>query len=205
MRLQQGLQQLQLTMPETQQTRLLAFLSFLQQWNQAYNLTAIDTLDEMIVLHVLDSLSIVPYVIGVRILDVGTGAGFPGVPLALYYPDKHFTLLDSNGKKTRFLLQAKSQFHLDNIDVVHSRAENYHTERCFDAIICRAVMSIREMIDKTRHLCCKNGQFLAMKAGYPVGELKDVKNPVTVHQLTVPGLQAKRHLVIADRDKGSTG
>jgi len=196
--LRQGLSQLKLSMPGNQQDRLLAFLDFVKKWNRSYNLTAITDMEEMISHHVLDSLSIAPYLTGKRIIDIGTGAGFPGVPLALYFPEKQFTLLDSNGKKTRFLVQAKAEFSLDNIEIVHSRAESYRTEICFDAIIFRAVKSIWEMIDKTKHLCCENGQFFAMKASYPTEELKAMTNPVSVHKLQVPGLNAERHLIIVE-------
>ncbi len=201
--LQTGLTELGLSLPLRAQTRLLAFLHFLKKWNRHYNLTAIDTLEDMVVRHVLDSLSVAPYLVGRRIIDVGTGAGFPGIPLAFFYPEKHFTLLDSNGKKARFLIQAKSELGIENVDIVHSRAECYHTEPCFDVIIFRAVKSIREMIDKTRHLCCKNGRFFAMKGGYPLAELKAITNPAIVHALTVPGLNAERHLVIAEVEGAS--
>jgi len=187
-----------LTMPAAQQQKALAFLHFLEKWNNAYNLTAIRDFDGMMTHHLLDSLSIAPYIHGQRIIDVGSGAGFPGIPLALYYPQRHFVLLDSNGKKTRFLLQAKSEFDIANIDVVQMRVENYQTVSCFDAIIFRAVKSIPEMISKTQQLCCKNGQFLAMKAVYPAEELQNLSNPFTVQALSVPGLDAKRHLIIIE-------
>ena len=180
---------------KTQQERLQAFLLLLQKWNHTYNLTAVKN-EEMMTHHVLDSLAVAPYIKGNCIIDVGTGAGFPGVPLALHCPEKQFVLLDSNGKKTRFLVQAKAELKIDNIEIVQSRVEAYHTDACFDAIIFRAVKPIQEMIEKTQHLCCKNGQFLAMKGHYPTEELKAVTNPATVHALTVPGLHAKRHLVI---------
>ena len=121
-KLQRGIQTLQLNMPALQQERLLDFLLLLQKWNKSYNLTAITEMDEMITHHALDSLAVVPYLSGDRIIDIGTGAGFPGIPLALYFPDKKFTLLDSNGKKTRFLVQAKAALAIDNIEVVHARA-----------------------------------------------------------------------------------
>lgn len=194
--LKNGLKQLGLSMPAEQQKRMLAFLTFLQQWNRAYNLTAIHDIDKMVTYHVLDSLSIAPYLTGNRIIDVGTGAGFPGIPLAFFYPKKQLTLLDSNGKKTRFLIQAKAAFAIDNIDIIHSRVERYHTEPCFDTVIFRAVKPIQEMIDQTSHLCCKNGHFFAMKAGYPTEELKAISKLATVQALTVPGLDAQRHLVI---------
>lgn len=187
-----------LSMPEELQQKALAFLGFLEKWNHAYNLTAIHHFDEMVIHHLLDSFSVAPYLKGERIIDVGTGAGFPGVPLALYYPDKQFTLLDSNGKKARFLTQAKTELGISNIEVVQERTENYHTPHCFDAIIFRAVKSISEMLLKTQHLCCKKGRFLAMKAAYPAEELQNISNPFTAQALTVPGLEAERHLIIIE-------
>ncbi|MCB1827070.1 MAG: 16S rRNA (guanine(527)-N(7))-methyltransferase RsmG [Coxiellaceae bacterium] len=181
------------------QEKALAFLRLLEKWNHAYNLTAIHDFDAMITHHLLDSLAVAPFVKGDQIIDIGTGAGFPGVPLALCFPDKQFTLLDSNGKKTRFLIQAKTELSISNIEIVQDRAENYQTAACFDAIIFRAVKSIPEMITKTQHLCCKNGQLLAMKAVYPTEELKDVDHPFTVVPLSVPGLEAERHLIIIER------
>lgn len=187
-----------LSMPEIMQQKALDFLRFLQKWNRAYNLTAIHDFDTMITHHLLDSLSIAPYVRGERILDVGSGAGFPGIPLALYFPNKQFTLLDSNGKKTRFLTQAVAELGIQNVEVVQMRVENYHTNPGFDAIIFRAVKSIPEMISKTQHLCRKNGQFLAMKANYPKEELQKLNNPFTVQTLVVPALNAERHLIIIE-------
>jgi len=111
-------------------------------------------------------------------------------------------LLDGNGKKTRFLVQAKSELGIDNIEIAHSRAESYHTETCFDAIIFRAVKSTQEMIDKTKHLCCKTGRFFAMKGTNPSEELQAMPYPATVHALTVPGLNAERHLVIVEGVSG---
>ena len=189
---------LHLSMPEPAQQKVLDFLHFLQKWNRAYNLTAINNFDQMMTHHLLDSLAIAPYLKGQRVLDVGTGAGFPGVPLALYFPEKQFTLLDSNGKKTRFLVQAKAELDITNVEVIQERVENYQTAHCFGAIIFRAVKSIAEMLSKSQHLCCENGQFLAMKATYPANELQDLQNPFTVQALTVPGLEAERHLIIIE-------
>jgi len=185
-----------LSMPKEIQEKALSFLDLLQKWNRVYNLTAIKKIKDMVVYHLLDSLSVAKYLVGDTVLDVGTGAGFPGIPLALYYPQKKFTLIESNGKKTRFLFYAKTVLELNNVKIVHSRSENYQTSSCFDAIIFRAVKSIPEMIKRTQHLCCQRGIFLAMKASYPAAELLDLNIPFTVHRLTVPGLSLDRHLVI---------
>ena len=187
-----------LSMSETAQQKAIQFLRCLEKWNRAYNLTAIRQFDQMITYHLLDSLSVAPYLQGQNILDVGTGAGFPGIPLALYFPEKQFTLLDSNGKKTRFLLQVVAELAIKNVRIVQMRVEDYHTPQCFDVIIFRAVKSILEVISKSQHLCCKKGQFLAMKAAYPAEELQKMTNPFTVRALTVPGLNAERHLIIVE-------
>ena len=196
--MQDYIQQLPFSVSDQTQQQMVDFLALLQQWNQAFNLTAITDPDKVITHHLMDSLSIAPYVTGNTILDVGTGAGFPGIPLALLYPDKQFTLLDSNGKKTRFLQQVKATLSLKNVQVVQERVEKYHTEHCFDAIICRAVGEAAEIIDNTRHLLCDNGQWLLMKGAIEIAqhELSNIKESVTLKPLTVPGLDAVRHLVI---------
>jgi 16S rRNA (guanine527-N7)-methyltransferase len=198
MDLNTGLSALSLSLSKEAQDKALAFLDLLEKWNQAYNLTAIKTRQAMITHHLLDSFALAPYLKGHRILDVGSGAGFPGIPLALYFPNKVFTLLDSNGKKTRFLAQVKSALSITNIEIVQKRAENYQTAHCFDAIIFRAVKPIPEMLKKTQHLCCKDGQTLAMKGSYPTEELDSLDQAFAVQALTVPGLDAERHVIIIE-------
>lgn len=198
--LQTGIRELGLFISEEVQNRMLSFLKLLQKWNNAYNLTAIDTISEMVVYHLLDSLTITPYVIGARVLDVGTGAGFPGIPLAFTCPKKFFVLLDSNGKKIRFLRQVKSEFHLNNIDIIQSRMESFYTHDCFDVIISRAVGALRKIITQSQHLCCKNGRWLIMKGAYLKEELKQIQQPARIVQLHVPGLMMKRHLVVITQD-----
>lgn len=202
-KLSKGINELNLTLSKVNQTKLIDFLYFLEKWNRAYNLTAITNLEKMVTYHLLDSLAIAPYIkIKSKILDVGSGAGFPGIPLAVYYPDKRFTLLDSNGKKVRFLNQAKAEFHLENVEVVQSRVENYHTQGCFDAIIFRAVGNMAAMWSKTEHLCCDNGSLMFMKGIYPQQELSQLNQPHKVYPINVPGLDAKRHLVIMEKTLG---
>lgn len=192
------LEAMHLSMPTNMQQKAVDFLMLLKKWNKVYNLTAIHTLQKMVTHHLLDSLSVATFLQGERILDVGTGAGFPGIPLALYYPNKQFILLDSNGKKTRFLIQAISELSIQNVQVVQERIENCRLTPCFDDIIFRAVKPIPEMLSKARHLCCAEGQFLAMKASYPSKELEGLTHPFTVQSLFVPGLGAERHLIIID-------
>ncbi len=191
-----GLKALKLPQDESLQEKMIQFLLFLQKWNQHYNLTAITDLKDMINLHLLDSLSIALYITGDNILDVGTGGGFPGIPLALYFPQKKWVLLDSNGKKTRFLVQAKAELKLENIEIIHTRVENWQTDQKFHTIVTRAVGNINELLDKTQHLSASLCRWLFMKGIYPADELSTLQKKVTVYPLSVPGLLAQRHLVM---------
>ncbi|WP_211923837.1 16S rRNA (guanine(527)-N(7))-methyltransferase RsmG [Coxiella endosymbiont of Amblyomma nuttalli] len=194
-KLKKGIAELKLAIPETTQQTLLDFLIFLQKWNQAYNLTAITDVGNMITYHLLDSLSIIPYFKGKTILDVGSGAGFPGIPLALAYPNKQFTLLDSKNKRSAFLLQAIHRFKISNVAVVQARVPGYRAALSFDAITCRAFGSLRLIVDQTQYLLCPLGRWFIMKGSYPKEELQIIAQPFFVHRLTVPGLNAERHLV----------
>lgn len=177
--------------------KLVEYISLLDRWNQTYNLTSVRNPENMITRHILDSLAIKPYLQGKFILDVGTGAGLPGIPLALTNPDCEFYLLDSNGKKIRFVTQAISTLQLTNVQVIQSRVENFTPEICFDTIVSRAFSSIAEFLKLTQHLCCKDGCWLAMKGEYPSAELAELSKEylVNVYDLKIPGLDAKRHIV----------
>ena len=153
--LQSGLSQLQLTVSTEKQTQLLVYLQLLQKWNKTYNLTAITDFEKMISYHLLDSLSVVPYLTGKNIVDVGSGAGLPGIPLAIYFPDKKFTLIDSIGKKTRFMTQAVRELGLANVQIFNGRAEEYQTPHCFDTMIARAVASVDVLIAISKRLLGK--------------------------------------------------
>lgn len=180
------------------QNQFSEYLRLMQQWNRVYNLTAIKDPQEMVLLHLIDSLVINPFLHGNRIIDVGTGAGLPGIPLAIINPDKHFVLLDSNSKKTRFLTQVVLELKLKNVEVVHARCEEFHPEQGFDSILSRAFASIQVMLAATQHLLNQNGQFLAMKGIYPEQEIREISDEfkvVTVHSLKIQGLDAERHLV----------
>ena len=177
---------------------LLDYVELLDRWNQAYNLTAVRDPGQMVVRHLLDSLAIAPYLQGQRFIDVGTGAGLPGVPLAVLYPEREFHLLDSNGKKTRFLFQVKTALGLDNMTVHHARVESFRDERAFDAVLSRAFASLEDMVEGCRHLAGDQGRFLAMKGALPEQELASVEASfeiAAVHTLNVPGLDEQRHLV----------
>jgi 16S rRNA (guanine(527)-N(7))-methyltransferase GidB len=196
--LRAGLAELGQDLDNGQISQLLEFLDLLQKWNKAYNLTAIDNPREMVALHLLDSLAILPYLQGNRFIDVGTGPGLPGIPLAIACPDKHFSLLDSNGKRVRFLFQVKVALGLQNIEEIHARSEAYQPKQCFDGVISRAFTALPDMVDKTRHLLTDNGVFYAMKGRMPEKELSDLPKPYNVsscYPLTVPGVEAERHLV----------
>ena len=190
-----GIDELGLAISEVAQRTLLDFLVFLKKWNQTHNLTAITDTKDMIIHHLLDSLSIVHYFKGKTILDVGSGAGFPGIPMALACPDKQFTLLDGKNKKSAFLLQAVYQFNISNVFIVQARIPSYRSEFGFDAITCRAFGSLRLIIDQTQHLLCPLGRWFIMKGSYPKEELQIIAQSSVVHRLKVPGLNAERHLV----------
>ena len=191
--LQAGLDEMQLQLPDTAQKKLIAYLHLLQKWNKAYNLTAISDFDKMISYHLLDSLSIVPYLTGDDIVDVGSGAGLPGIPLAIYFPEKNFTLMDSVGKKTRFIAQAVRELGLKNVQVVQTRAEEYQTANGFDTMIARAVASIDILTKISTHLLRANGKLLMMKSD----ELPTEKCDVV--KLMVPGIDSPRSLIISQR------
>jgi 16S rRNA (guanine527-N7)-methyltransferase len=197
--LQQGISRLKLDIAATQQQRLMAYLLLLHKWNQAYNLTAIRNLDEMVIKHLLDSLAVLPSIKGARCLDVGTGAGLPGLVLALLNPAQHWVLLDSNNKKTRFLQQAVIEFALSNVEVVCSRIELFKPAQPFDVIISRAYSELQKFYQQTRALCTPQGQLIAMKGVYPEQELQNFQLDGVAWEsvaLDVPFLNAERHLII---------
>lgn len=198
-KLAEGLTALPLDLNTADQNRLIDFIHLLVKWNRAYNLTAVRQPEQMVVRHLLDSLVIGPYLQGNRVLDAGTGAGLPGIPLALAYPDHHFTLLDSNGKKIRFVTQAVAELGLANVDVIQSRVEAFQPGSRFDTITARAYASIEELVSQTTHLLADGGQYLVMKGVYPVAEVEAMPTGYRIeatHQLNVPKLDAERHLLI---------
>ncbi|HUE92577.1 MAG TPA: 16S rRNA (guanine(527)-N(7))-methyltransferase RsmG [Pseudomonas sp.] len=202
--LSQGALELGVELSAQQHEQLLAYLALLIKWNKAYNLTAVRDPDEMVSRHLLDSLSVVPFVAaaGDNWLDVGSGGGMPGIPLAILFPERQFTLLDSNGKKTRFLTQVKLELKLANLQVIHSRVEEFKPEQPFDGICSRAFSSLEDFSNWTRHLGSEHSQWLAMKGVHPDDELQalpaDFRLSAT-HVLKVPGCQGQRHLLILRR------
>jgi 16S rRNA (guanine527-N7)-methyltransferase len=204
-RLEKGLQQLGVSLPANDRQRLLAFVRLLAKWNAAYNLTAVRDPEEMIARHLFDSLVLLPFLQGPRVLDIGTGPGLPGIPLAIARPDYSFTLLDANAKKTRFVTQAVGELDLKNVGVVQSRVENYRPVEKFDTLVARAFSSIADMLNSARHLCAPDGRFLAMKGVYPEAELAAIPADYAISEvaaLQVPDLDAARHLVILTQRSG---
>jgi len=203
-KLAEGLAALSLDLSDHVQHQLVDFLHLLVKWNRAYNLTAVRQPEQMVTRHLLDSLVIGPYLQGPRILDVGTGAGLPGIPLALAYPNCKFTLLDSSGKKIRFVTQAVAELGLVNVDVVQSRVEAYQPASRFDTVTARAYSSIEELVKQTAHLLADGGQYLIMKGAYPVAEVEAMPagyHLEAIHQLQVPRLDAQRHLLVVRANK----
>ena len=197
-----GLVQLDLELSELQQQQLLDYLALLQKWNKVYNLISRKESDNLVVRHLLDSLVALPYINGSRVVDVGTGAGLPGIPLAIACPQCHFTLLDCNSKKARFRNQAVIELGLKNVTVVDARAEAYKPEQGFDSVISRAFATIADMLEVAGHLAAPGGQFLALKGVYPDQELAELPHGYrvqAVHPLDVPFLGAERHLAIVVR------
>lgn len=176
----------------------LIYLALLQKWNNAYNLTAIRSIEEMSTHHILDSLAIMPWIRGQRLLDVGTGAGLPGIPLAICMPSLTAVLLDSNGKKIRFLQEVKRVLKLANIEIVQSRVEAYHPSSRFDTVTSRAFSTIESFIQWTSHLTSEHGIWLAMKGRYPDTELKTLQHPYNVETYSVPGIIGERCCVIIE-------
>lgn len=177
---------------------LLKLLNELNDWNQRINLTAIRDPQQQLSKHLLDSLSIQPYLRGRYIADIGTGAGFPGLPLAVINPDKEFLLIDSINKKLRFVEHAAAVMQLSNVSVLHTRAQDYRPVRLFDCVVSRAMGSIENFVLWCGHLCAPQGRLLAMKGRYPEEELAAVPKGwrvVAVHELKIPGLDEQRHLV----------
>lgn len=188
----------ELTLSAAQQQQLLTYVELLHKWNGAYNLTSVRDPKAMISRHLLDSLVVAPYLHGQRVIDVGTGPGLPGVPLAIYYPDKQFVLLDSLGKRIRFLNQVQRQLNLSNIEPVQCRVEDHQLAEGYDAVISRAFASMSDMVHWCRHLPAAEGRFLAMKGAAvqeEIAALPDFVRVTAVHRLQVPEQDAERHLV----------
>jgi len=195
-KLSQGLAELGIDLDAATQQKLLDYLALLEKWNKVHNLTAVRDPSDMVTLHLLDSLSVLPHIKSGRLLDVGSGAGLPGIPLSIVRPDLQVTVMDSSHKKASFMRQAKATLGIPNLEVVCGRVEEFHPEHKFNMVISRAFSDLAEFMRLTAHLCDEGGVWLAMKGVYPFDELAQIKGPTSeVVPLRVPGLEAQRHLV----------
>ncbi|MDE1479874.1 16S rRNA (guanine(527)-N(7))-methyltransferase RsmG [Xenorhabdus bovienii] len=183
-----------------QKQQLVTYVDMLNKWNKAYNLTSVRDPEQMLVRHIMDSIVVNPFLHGTRFIDVGTGPGLPGIPLAIVRPDSHFTLLDSLGKRVRFLRQVQHELGLGNIDPVQSRVEEFIPEPPFDGVISRAFASLQDMLSWCCHLPKPaEGRFYALKGVLPENELTQLPSGITldtVVSLQVPELDGERHLVV---------
>lgn len=196
-----GFDALSLSLGPEQQSLLIDYLDLLARWNKVYNLTAVRDPQVMVRRQLLDSLSILPWLNAGPVLDVGTGAGLPGIPLAIARPELAFSLLDSNGKKTRFVQQVVSELGLRNVEVLKSRIEALQRPGHYACITSRAFATLADMIDGSRQLITAEGRWLAMKGAAPMAELRELPPGFTaeVVPLEVPGEIGSRHLVIVER------
>ena len=210
--LRDGVAKMNIAISDKKIQLLMAYLSEFVKWNKAYNLSAIRDPLVMVEKHLLDSLVLVPFLekeikktidkqqpLIERIIDVGTGGGLPGIPLAIIFPEIDFTLLDSNGKKTRFLFQVKTQLALKNVTIENTRVESYQPEKCFSIVMSRAFASLQDMVVGSGHLLLEGGRFWAMKGVYPENELRDCEKHAIVdafYPLTVPNMDGERHLLV---------
>lgn len=191
-----------ISLSDQQKQQLVAYVELLHKWNKAYNLTSVRDPNQMLVRHILDSIVVEPHLQGKRFIDVGTGPGLPGIPLAIVRPQAHFTLLDSLGKRVRFLRQVQHELGLNNVTPVQSRVEAFTAEPPFDGVISRAFASLNDMVSWCHHLPAAKGCFYALKgvrpddeiAALPAGFLVD-----SVTELKVPELEGERHLVVIKR------
>jgi 16S rRNA (guanine527-N7)-methyltransferase len=193
-----GLEALSLNLNDNQQHQLVEFVLLIDKWNKAYNLTSVRCPKQMMVKHILDSLAIVPHLTGENIIDVGTGPGLPGMPLAIAFPDKTFTLLDSLGKRVRFMTQCVHTLKLTNVTPVNSRVENHVGDKPYDIVLSRAFASLKDMLHWCEHLVDSDGQFLALKGQFPKSEIDEVSDHFQVtatENIAVPNLEGERHLV----------
>lgn len=192
------LAQAQLNLSDAQKESLIGFVRLLDKWNKAYNLTSVRDPDDMLIKHIMDSLVVSPYLQGDKFIDVGTGPGLPGIPLAIANPDKQFVLLDSLGKRITFIKNALRELRIANVTPVLSRAEEYRNGQ-FDGVLSRAFASLHDMVDWCYHLPNENGKFYALKGIYSEAEVREIKQPIEVLDvvtLAVPELVGERHLIV---------
>ncbi|WP_444888996.1 16S rRNA (guanine(527)-N(7))-methyltransferase RsmG [Microbulbifer sp. DLAB2-AA] len=197
-RLLEAAAQMSVALSDRQQDQLLEYLALFTRWNSAYNLSAIRDPEQMLERHIIDSLSVVNLCGEGSLIDVGSGGGLPGIPLAIMHPERAITLLDSNGKKTRFLFQVASTLPLPNITVVNERVEAFVPEQPFAGVVSRAFASIEDMVNGSEHMLAPKGRFYAMKGKLPEDELSALPKGIKVeqvHRLSVPGCDGERHMI----------
>jgi 16S rRNA (guanine527-N7)-methyltransferase len=205
-RLRSGLADMGVPVAAGQQRKLLDFVALIAKWNRVYNLTAVRERSNMLTHHVLDSLAVAPHIEGHTVLDVGSGAGLPGIPLAIARPDLRVTLLDSNAKKSAFQQQAAIELALDNVEAVNSRVEALDRSRQFDIVISRAFSDLDQFVCAAGPYCAAGGMLAAMKGIYPEDELARVPAAFAIEKvvpLQVPGVEGARHLVLMRRAQGA--
>ena len=198
LQLERELAQLELVLSLDQKANLVTYIELMCLWNRAYNLTAVRDPLAMVTRHVSDSLAIASLIPAATVLDVGTGPGLPGIPLAIALPGQNFHLLDANGKKTRFLFQVKNQLHLSNIEIKETRVENFQVEQGYDCVVSRAFASLSVMVKSCRHLLSQQGRFFAMKSAAvhaELDEIADLAELIALKEIKVPGLEETRYVV----------
>jgi 16S rRNA (guanine527-N7)-methyltransferase len=196
--LQDSLQHSDLVVSEFQQQQLIRFVLMMDKWNKAYNLTSVRDPEQMVIKHIVDSIVVAPYLDKTQYIDVGTGPGLPGIPLAIMCPDKHFILLDSLGKRVRFMKQVAWELKIENIQAVQSRVEDFVPSVTIDGVLSRAFASLKDMLHWCQHLVDSHGVFLALKGQLPTDELQQLPSGFTLQEtikLDVPGLEGERHIV----------
>lgn len=201
--LEAGLKDLVIDATEQQVDKMLQYLEMLEKWNKTHNLTSITDPVDMVTLHILDSLSVLPYITGPSLLDAGSGGGLPGLIIAIMLPDVDIVSVDTRGKKIQFQAHAAAELGLENFQAVQARVEEIDAEQPFDQVISRAFSSLMNFTDWTVELIAPNGQWLAMKGRLPTDELAEIQEerervPVAIEKLKVPNFNGERHLIIFD-------
>ncbi|GAB2698135.1 16S rRNA (guanine(527)-N(7))-methyltransferase RsmG [Aliiglaciecola aliphaticivorans] len=193
-----AVQALPIEVSEQQRASLVDFVLLMNKWNKAYNLTSVREPQQMLIKHIIDSIVVAPHLDRSHYIDVGTGPGLPGIPLSIMHPDKHFVLLDSLGKRVRFMKQAAFELDLKNIEPVQSRVEQYSSDTPLDGVLSRAFASIKDMLHWCQHLVDSQGEFLALKGQYPEQEIALLPEGFEVLEsikLDIPVLEGERHLI----------
>lgn len=196
--LKNSLKNCELVVTEEQQLQLIRYVLLMHKWNKTYNLTSVRDPQQMVIKHIVDSIVVAPYLDKIHYIDVGTGPGLPGIPLAIMCPDKQFILLDSLGKRVRFMKQVAYELKIDNIDPVQSRVEDFKPNVEIDGVLSRAFASLKDMLHWCQHLVDSHGVFLALKGQLPTEELEELPLGFTLQEtikLDVPGLEGERHIV----------